>query len=160
MLIDRANLMLDLWRAELVFDAEIRSWAESEMMAIAHAQEIPTWLLDLVILGPGTVAEQGHDWRCASEFGQMFAVAATRVDPGDRASVVRFARWLARAWVEHEVNSPEAVLGCELEHFLSYHEDEDPAVKCVRERLPELLPRWRAVLRDMGGPFSTPSDSV
>ncbi|MCB9886045.1 MAG: hypothetical protein H6838_11155 [Planctomycetes bacterium] len=150
MLTDRANIMLDAWRAELVTDAEIRSWAESEMMAISDAGEMPTWLLDLVTHGPGSVVEQGHDWRRTAEFGVEFAFASARVDLADRGGVVRFARWLAGASLGEDLDLPEVVLGYQVDHYLDQG-DVDLAVQCVREGLPGILSSRRDLLRKAVG---------
>lgn len=132
MLIDRANLMLDAWDDRLITDDEIRSWAETELASLPDAASAPEWLRDLVVLGPGSVANVAHEWRRRSGFLSIFDLRATRLDLEDRASVEVFARWLRRAALGEDIQFPEVQLGYQVDHYLDDLGDLERAVQCVR----------------------------
>lgn len=151
MLTDRANLMLDSWDDQLASAADVRAWAESELAAAPDAASVPTWLLDLLRDGPARFADGSHSWRKRGDFRIRFALHATRVDLADRASVERFARWLARAALGEDLGAPEVMLGYEVDHYLDDHGDVELAVECIHESLPGLLPTCRATLATILG---------
>jgi hypothetical protein len=146
MLTDRANLMLDLWDDQLATADEVLAWAESELVAAPDAAAVPAWLLDLLRDGPARFADASHSWRRNVDFKVRFAMHATRVDREDRASVERFARWVARAALGGDLESPEVMLGHEVDHYLDDHRDVEVAVQCIRDGLPSLMPTCQATL--------------
>jgi hypothetical protein len=145
-LTDRANFMLDAWEDRLIIADEIRSWAETELLAIADVASVPSWLLDLVQHGPQAVADTSHEWRRRPGFEVRFALRATRLNLDDRPSVEGFARWLRGAALGGDLAHPEVQLGYEVDHYLDDLGNLDLAVQCVREGLPTLLERCRATI--------------
>ena len=151
MLTDRANLMLDAWEDGLTTDDDVRSWAGTELLAIADTKSVPCWLLDLVQHGPRLLADVGLEWRRSSGFKARFAMHATRLDLEDRSAIEGFARWLCRAAIGQDLSDPEVQLGYEVDHCLDDLGNPDLAVQCVRQRLPALVERCRATIATMLG---------
>lgn len=150
-LIDRANLMLDAYDDQFASADEVRVWAESELAVAPGGASVPAWLLDLLRDGPEHFSDASHSWRKRAGFKVRFALHATRVNLVDRASVERFARWLAGAAMGEDLGAPEVILGYEVDHYLCDHEDVNLALQPIHESLPPLLPTCRAALATILG---------
>jgi hypothetical protein len=143
--------MLDAYDDQLASPDEVRASAEPELAVAPDGERVPAWLLDLLRDGPEDFSDASHSWRKRAGFKVRFALHATRVNLLDRASVERFARWLAGAAMGEDLGAPEFMLGYEVDHYLCDHADVDLALQCIHEGLPPLLRTCRATLATILG---------
>src|SRR5262245_55903639 len=111
LLTERASVVLYAWDAGVASADEVRSWAESELLRIADARDIPGWLIDVVQYGPERLNDVSLPWRTLPPFQTRFALHAICVDLESHAAVARFAHWLAAAAMREDLDSPEVELG-------------------------------------------------
>jgi len=130
---------------------EVQSWAESELLGIADARDIPGWFIDLAQYGPERLDDVSLPWRTLPPFQTRFALHAIRVDLGSHAAVARFAHWLAGAAMAEDPDLPEVTLGYVVDHCLDDMGSIDLAVQRIRESLPSMLAPVRAELETMLG---------
>lgn len=151
----RAGLVLDAHYTGCMTDAEVESWAESELMH-ADIATIPKWLLDLVVFGVARFAKHGEAVAGRPSLGEQFAFRAARLDLGDRSQMERFALWIdSCGWAGSKELSAQQIefcsrVSCALDPDL--FGELGKAVGVVRTDLPPLLPSCHAALRRIGWP--------
>jgi len=138
-----------LWDAGLIEDTVIVTRADEEIARRAP-RDIPDWLMDLAMQGPGSYWGKGSSEPRAADlpFDVELAFRATAVEIGDDASALRFARWLSHACMGRSHTDPWVQLGYELDYLLDVDLQLGVAVELVREHLPQVLKAGRRTVEE------------
>lgn len=128
--------------------AEVVAWATEEIKRLDHP---PPELLDLVTDGPERcLMRPVYDFRARPDslnYGQQFALRATRTRLDSDASVLEFAEWAARNCIGEDLELPLVSFGYQVDHLLDDCRDQQAALDFVREGLPSFLAECRDVVR-------------
>lgn len=137
---------LALWVTGLRSSEAVVDWVHA---AIAKTDEPLQELFDLASYGPERCLKWAqHDFppRAASmSYVQQFSIRATEARLDSTESALAFADWASRHCFGDDLSEPMVAFGYHLDHLLVDCEDSEAALAFVREKLPVLLPRCKAI---------------
>ena len=118
---------MGLWRLGFYKEEELVSWADATILKMESPSNE---LLELSLKGPSVCAKlQEHEFPSAEEFSfsDRFALKLYKTDLDQEESKKKFVSWVVREAMGENMETPEVGFGYQLEHRLSYDED-DPVV--------------------------------
>lgn len=131
--------ILALWQLDYLSEPEVINWADA---AILNDHEPIEELYTLSIKGPAACVKLPvHEFPVAEEFSfvEQFALRLQKTDLSREKSKMNFISWVSQSAMGKNINISEVSFGYELEHRLSYHED-DPMLY-FEKHITQFLPK-------------------